>query len=1410
MKKAHKNVFAAIFLSVAAIFSATLFLSCQNDLISEPNMSQIMGSKSATSSSTLLAPIGITASHGRKRNVNLSWKAVTGAVSYNIYKADTLSSEPKQIDETSDNSTSITLYPNGKSDSGSGISCYFLIRSVGPSGTLSDYSSRVYGSTLGIPIITDVEQGEDGTSSTVTWWMPNCTEDTYKNNVLYEVFCFNNETATEKDLVFQSAPISADKNNKYTITGLTGNTTYYYQVKAYLKTSYSESVTDEEESEIVTKDTAHKQIPNAAENFTATKGISKDSIILSWNLPEFVDFYVNGGYTSHPIYFTLERKLISESDKKYEKIASYIGSIIPNGTTDFTLSTAQSSGKYYFDCSDTSKKTDNITISASTDDSEINYDYPNYLSGYYITFEDSSVNNTEQYSYKITSYVDDANGRLISSDSSITTSGGWLVAPISISTTAKYNDDTSDSTKYSEVDISFTASFDERELTNTYAYILEENRTPFEDSTNITSSTTQKKFESIEKINNYTRSFTDFKNEDGYYSYTLYVVPFTSVSSEDAITTAKTANQLTVTNDKTKKIEIENFKIEDGYAHKFVFTWEMNEAQISTCEYKIKYIENGTESEYKTITPNIKGNTATYEETDIPSGTSRAYTLSANNGLTDEKSSRTVYTLGKPKPNFDTSNIDYSTITVTWNKVQNGYSDESNTTELSTEYEVSAKYSDGTEELINTTDENADGYTKIENTDGKYTCTITKPTGWNKPEFSGKDITLTVKAISTERKESESDTENSNVTNDITVCTLGPAKLNTKISLMDAEKINLTWNKATGSTKYLVYRTKYTDNSAKVVAENGQTYYILSEKNNSYTIEEKNGGTTTNSTKIASTNDTITFSDIHCETDCGDSTYTQNQQQLGWGLPFGYVVLPIKDSDDFEFEDNSTTMKEGSEVDYGTLEPEIGATYGYGLNVTAAKAESMDTIGITWDAPYTNSNTTPYLYRKKYGTSDWELVKSGLSGVSTYDNTLEDKDKTKAYYYAVQYRKEDGSFDDIASYEEHLATKDTRYKNTSGKEELNKGYLFYIDFSASYNGTIDSDGNYAKDNNYYAEKVSHSIWNFTERAKGPSEYTITGWNLNNTDDAINIATISIDSTTGEETFIINANDKILNDNTSDTHIEKSGSSLILYPIGITNGNKTDTEGIMRALRSTKTIYKLEATHEYERNGISSEVEFSKEAYGYRQLTNDELARCIGLIIADGLYQMGIPAAEGIVLSAQITSNSLNGASISEGVYGSFNISHTAWQKRFQWSLSNYRHIYPNGCSSAYSSSYDSDFILSSTVSENAVGSDDNILYYMAPVTLTVTHDSGIKDLNCKVVFTAGEAGSLTLIGSGSTTLSWNLTIQKGGSSIVSVSSNQSDFLKYFPYDIGSSHKSADATVNTSLETYKNTSYTWWK
>ncbi len=1406
MKKVNGFSLGAFIASAFICFGTLIFAGCQNDLISEPNMSQISSSKSP-STTTLMPPSNLKASQGGVRTVTLQWDEAIGATKYLIFAADTQFSEPYQIDETTASKTEI------KTEQPSGSSKWYTVRSVRTINSKSEESvdsNKVFGSTLATPIITSITASEDGTSATITWWMENCNKKTYLDNVKYKISCYDSNKPDRHEI----SSISAEKDtDSVTFSGLKGKTTYFYQVEAYLVSAQSEL----EESTIESAETAHRQIPNAATNFTAEKGLKENSITLSWELPDLVDFHIaNGGYESHPVYFTLERKLISENEKNYKKIATYIGSIIPENTN---FEDSENQGKYYFSCTDENKNSSNIKIIAEKPENvTYNSYYENYIPTSSIIFEDkdTSISKNEQYSYRLISYVDDTSGKIISAKTAITETTGWLVAPVSIKANAEYIKD-EEKNEFSEINVKFSINFDSREQDSSYTYILEEKRISLNNNTE-EFQPKQTMFETLEKANNYVRNFNDLKNEEGYYEYSIYIVEKSSTGTENPITKSETRNKITITNDPLKKIEIKNFTIEDGYAHKFILKWEMNKEQISTCAYRIRYTENGITSEEQEINPNIdiENGCATYEDLNMESGINRIYTLIADNGFKDEKSSRSAYTLGTVKPIFNTT--DYSTITVTWNKIQNGYYDEANTQELPIKYEVSAKYNDTTEELINTENENNDGFTKIEeNSDNKtYTCIISKPKGWNNPKLSGNDITLSIKAISTERKETTE--EIANTTANVTVYTLGPAKVNTKITYADSERINLTWDKVKGASKYLIYRAKYADNLATQFDENGQTYYILTETdNNNLKIEEKNGGNTEQTTKATSTSSTIEFSDIHQEIDTGESTYTKNQQQLGWGGAFGYVILPIKDDNDFSFKDKSSEVfydeenpSDSSKVPYGIVTPTIGATYGYGINVTASKSESTETINISWTSPYSNTKTVPYIYRRKYGTSDWIEIGKVKNKETIFYDALQDEDKTKAYYYAVQYNTSDNKLNYIKSYDEALQKKDTRYKNSKGIEELNKGYLFYVDFSASYNGSFAEDGSYIKNNNYYSERVSHKLWDFDERAEGPDSYKINAWNVNNTQEKINIATISVDSENGTETFSINATNNVLDDTSNDTYIEQNGSDLILYPIQITKAltdssiKTTDTDGIMRALRSTKTYYELETTRNYELNGTLGEVEFKNTTYGYRQLTDDELARCISLIIADGLYQAGIPAAEGIVTSAEVTTRKINGGE------GTFEIFHTAWQKRFQWGFKGqYTHIYPNGCSSLYAEKYKTEFTLTSNMSANEVGSNKNKVYYMAPIDINIRHDSGIKDLNCTISFTAGTVGS-TSADIGYTKLSYNLTISKNSSKLVSISNDKTNFLKYFPFALDTDCKNPDLTVNKELETYKNTSYTWWK
>lgn len=1397
--KTQKSLLCSFLASLLCFFTLSIFSGCQDDLVSEPNMTQIMGSRSS-SNEEISAPTNLQATHGGYRSVTLTWKAATGASRYLIYEAESAFSSMRQVDETADSSTSITIKAK------SGLSRYYCVRAINYKHETSDASSKVFGTTLAKPIITSIVNNNDGSSATVTWWMDNCTPKSYQDKVCYEVFCYKEENR-ELIQVGNSITVTGEINS-VTFKGLSGSTTYKYKVNAYLSNNQSDKAT--ESSDIIDSETAKRLIPDAAGNFNAVKGISTSGIQLSWTLPELVYCKDQNDYTKHPVYFALERKLKEEAESDFKIIASYIGSNIPSNINSAEKFASEAgSGRYYFDCLPESIFSSNITVEPElTENVETNPNYPRYIPGSKITFIDTvQIDNESVYTYRLISYVDDTSS-VVTADTAITEDDGWLIGEATLNSTAHYFKSEENPDTFTSVSVSFDIDFKDYGLENTYNYILRGKRTPFDISTDKTNTVLDYPFTSLADISSFSMTFSDFEKQDGYWDYELFVLPANYTSTDDAYISTSTQNSIIVLSDATAKLEINNFTVEDGYAHKFILTWEME--NIDKCNFSIKWRENGKDSDPVAITPVITGNTARFEHTGIPSGTVRTYTVIAYNGFKAEKSEKNPsYTLGVPKPEFAVDKIDYSSITVRWNEVQNGYSDDENTLKLPVSYKVSAKYHGQDTELCSE-DEDSNGWYQISTDRGVVTCVINRPEGWNNPAVSGKAIDFSVTAVSNNRTEEGS--EKASTAGTSSVCTLGPALLNTKIVSNSAKQISLTWNKVSGAKYYLVYRANFDDNTATSFA-NSTVYYVDASTS---AAEEMNGGDTSNTVNIGSTETSFTLADKHYEGDTGEAAYSNFQQKLGWGLPFGYVVLPVTGKDDFNLSGFNATFanrtvdgkSESAKASYGAMIPVIGATYGYGLNVTAAKSESSKTISVTWDKPYPNKNTVPYVFRKTNGSDVWKLVYTGNGTDSIFSDDLKDSDKTLSYCYAVQYNTSLMDLNYINSYKKKLeSTKDERYTDGITSEELNRGYLFYIDFSASYNGKKDTDGSYKKDKDYFSESVSHKLWDFEERARGPvistteNAYTISAKNLNLKYNYINLANIKLDSE-GNETFSLNTKDGAVNGDGGDTSLTQNGSSLILYPIQITNTGNGETSGLLKNLRSSKTFYKFSAQRNYSTTaGKSDTVTFESEVYAYRQITDTELAKTIGIIVADALVQSGIPnyySADFIVRPEHDASSDCPGKP------GKFTITHTSWADYSQWSFNGekYKHVFPNGCSTVYATSYISDLTIWARSSEKKKGISSNTLYYLPPLDLTISHDSELDSYDCVVTFTAGKEGTST---------SWNLSMVKKQNEtttplFTAVQNNETEFKKYFPYNLGTKQETGSSASTNSLVTYNSN---WW-
>ena len=1223
--KITRNLFSLFIIFIG------LFTSCQTDLIPSPNIEQITGGTNTTTS--LTAPQNLVASHGGCKKIILTWDEVTGATKYNIYSAENAFSTPVQIGETKDNSRRYEITES------SGKSKYYLVTAVNYKKEVSAYSSKAFGSTLATPIITNIQNSESGTSATVSWWMDNCSEKTYLKSVRYEIECYKEDKTT-----LACEPLTSEGNNfEVTFNNLEASTKYYYQVKAYT-TNDTENF---EYSDLLDSETAHKLIPNAVENFTATQGINKDQIVLKWKIPEFVDYSLGQStYEQHPVYFTIERKETDQDDSEYQKIAVYVGSIKGseyNGLTGSDLEAKLLSDEskliFYFSSEDTSANSSNITTVTNTDqDATSNTEYPAYISGSVVSFTDSyNLNRGVKYTYRIQSYVDDSS-KEITSGETIREAEGWLISTASIKANASYTKNELE-TIFEKIDISFNFNFDTMGLSDEYKYIITAQRTPFPTESEPNPEPLDEEIilqnNSVSFINSQVLSFTStaLTENEGYIKYTIYIVSpdVTTIpqTEDECYLKAISPNSITITSDAEKIPQINDFEVDDGYANKYVLTWEYDDHcsySISWCLFDSKTEELSNTEETLVVNPedsslvineNDDGTKTAIFSHSATSGDCRLYSITADNGLQTKKlnENESGYIISKTlgTPEITIEPLDYDKIIVRWNSVQKAC-------DTKDDFTVTAHYSDSSNELLILDTETPNTViTKDENTK-TFTCEITKPDGYDNALISGKPINLTVTA------KSELHPTETTTTTQI-VRTVGPALTNTTCTSQDANNILLNWKKVEGAKGYIIQRVRYTDGSASAdkIAPQTDTYYYNAEDDvlqiQGETVDENRG-------KVSITNGIYTLIDTYKEASDSNSSYELNQSMISWGLPYGYIVLPISNSgnsSDFTFESLELSTEEGaSKVLYSNLTDTKGATTGYGLNTWAHKAESASIQTIEWDLPY-HKNLSPTVYKRTSGSTNntWEKVTNATAGDTKTNISPSEDERTEAYEYVIAYGKSDSTISlpeslvNGTSGDKGLSTLETddlHYDYTDkNSEKLNKGYLLAVGFSACYGGNTQEDGTYAEDDNYYSEKVNWNQWNYNSRSIGPDSAYISVKNYNISGDWNPVA--NLDSNLHFESA-----------NTVDnTTIQKSSDvTMYLTPTNrasaesVTNGTMMNTDGPLMVLRDAKHYYSLTLT----RGTISQTIGNDDSVYAYRQITTSELIRAAMIQMNDVMYKVG--------------------------------------------------------------------------------------------------------------------------------------------------------------------------------------------
>lgn len=1259
-----------VFLSVLAF----LVVSCANNIIPDETLEKI--AKGVTSSSDLKPPVINSISQGAVKQVKISWQSTNNATKYNIYSTDqnpppeTDSSLWERVGESTTTEATIQEY--------SGISKYYYITTVNIDEKESSPSEKVFGTTLATPQITSIEQDESGTQATVRWYMDNCStrKSKYYENARFEVLALDSsdkddvENDNFKKVLSASDfnPSSDDEiiNYSYTFTNLTPKTTYYFFVKAYNINDTSKT----ENSSKVDAETARKMTPVAVNNFSVQRGRSVSGLNVSFNLPSLCEYQESSGvYGTRPLYFKIERKVKSDSSI-YETIVDRLSSISESNDAKKI---------YHFTCDSTSAtknyevKADSgdkygVTVEASGSE-EMNQNYPDYIPGYKVTFTDYTAVRGVQYEYRIQSYVDDTR-KTISSADAISSDEGWLLSVPTFSIKSNYSYDEGDENIITNVAITFNLNFEDYADDFTalgesypYTYKISQYFKQFSDASDLTltkdavqsdvlengneTETSRKKDVTNKKIEFVPKN--DITNDNqGYYEYEL-TIKYAATGEE--LYKNKSSENIVVLRDSSQMPDIENFEIQDGFANKFILSWkEIPNSQI-TISYKTSDdAEAVTVSEEEIEDISTVSGITTYKISAV-SGEKRLFTLNVKSGISKKKEySEYSQTLGTANPEI--VSYDYDNIYVKWSEVQKADVKLDSDNNVTSGFTVEAKYQDESVYSENIC-ESSTTEIKQESKDGVnyYTCKIKNPFGYNNYDISGLPIDLTVKAVS-------SQTEDNQTENKIEVKTVGPALLNTKVADQISESnvyedtIAVQWNEVKGAEGYIIHRL--TKDPYSTTQPDTYYYHVDSSADSGYSLdlisgETENIGTRCKvSSKVSSDKKIFTLSDVYAEPSEGNEgvEYQKNQSKIAWGIEYDYVIIPVKeggDSSDFEFADeNPLLLKDSSVVNYtkktdseGNITDEElavkkGATYGYAKKIYAEKAQDGRKLNLKFEKPFYTKNYAS-VYKRKFVTDSelekWNNNKEKYSNeisayqkwtkVDTIDaDTITAFDKLDSslgfspYEYIVKYNCKSDTIENVPdSLISLLKTiKETRYTYPTGVEvePANKGYLQNINLTAKslYKG---------EDNeNIYTEQISWDKWDFSLAALGPSKYEFYIMNPDLSAEWTKIGEIgsSKDFDTITETL-------------NETVIKRFSSFINLTPEGFVDKTKTNTNGLLKVLRNAKHYYKVvltgDETPEVELGG-DSEIGSTNEIYGYRQVTNEELAKAAMLVLSYAFYK----------------------------------------------------------------------------------------------------------------------------------------------------------------------------------------------
>lgn len=993
---------------------AVVGIGCKNQFLEKPTFgsSNVANNEQATGPTTgsvegFGAPSGLKSTQGGYREITLSWNPVQDAVRYYVYRANTQFETFIQVGETGDSSTSYTMKVQ------SGADFYYRVTAVNHAGEESRFSTIVRGTSLAQPLVSGIEgvEGKEDSDVTVYWYMGNV--DAYQKDVRYNVICYD-----EKGTELARVVVDGSKVNETAavISGLIPNTSYTYAVEAYVVSAQDKV----EKCNPIDAATARRLRPNAPENLVVQQGQSKDGITLSFNLPALVDVALPGGvYEQYPLYFKIYRREASSSntDTGWQLIKADFGKTATKPAENENTAEGEKTAE-----SEVQK------VNFGAGDVE-------YNPGDTVTFTDQTagLKRGTKYEYKVQSFA--YYERDITSQYSASVAIGWLIDQANFRT-GKYTPTLNEEkTAYVSATLGFSFEWKTLGLDNEYHFILEETRFTLEgdsdDASSVEKETIDTKFNSIAEVNAYVRKFNNLNdgtqgvNVRGYYRYTLTI--FNKNNTE--LLVLNSPGRAVVTHSVNVPV-IKLFTVSSGYNDKIELQWMHN----SNYTYTVEYID--TDNNIETVSdsgtadvPIIDHETLYEDQVDYTDGDILTYTHNVASGtkyeyilrVSEEISTDSLPIVGRTSvaPKIEGSGYSYDSITVTWQDVP------------AADFTIAAKYKDsniaGRYPIEPLQVEGHDAET-VEKDAVIRTATFDKPNGYTHGNVSGLPVEVTITAnVPVTRTVHELDgdvgTSYKIKTEPVTSLalvsttehnTVGPAMVQAKADEgIYSDKINLTWKEVPGATAYMVLRSGFhiasdapgtpTDSPSHLDFQSTDTY-LVKKSEDKWTVSLMPSGVSyDNYFSVSLADGTFTLSD-NLYTAAGSSLKEEDkatmgqwiarQEQLSWGAPYKYSVLPVtteNEAIEYDYESSPSSVAVAS-INLTELPLVIGTTKGYAWNVKATKgtySKNGENTGVklTWTRPFTQASQEDgyNVYRAEYNSDNWvKLDKSVEYGTTTY------------------------------------------------------------------------------------------------------------------------------------------------------------------------------------------------------------------------------------------------------------------------------------------------------------------------------------------------------------------------------------------------------------------------------------------